>query len=263
MDSEAHSNRGAGDSCPGAPPTAWIVTCEHGGNKIPDRYRSFFAGHEALLAGHRGWDPGALPLARYLARHLRAPLHFSRISRLLVDLNRSTHHPRVFSSIVRSLPRNEREDILDRWYRPYRGKVTGAVRASVGSGHVVVHVAVHTFTAVLDGKTREVEVGLLFDPARASEKTFCHALGRQLRRRLLEGKQPVRVRLNQPYQGRSDGLATALRRGFPAHAYLGIELEVNQALILGSTSAWPRTRRILLESLRAAVVDGGLFLPGS
>ena len=42
----------------------YLITCEHGGNRIPPRYRDLFAGCEALLQSHRGYDPGALTLAR-------------------------------------------------------------------------------------------------------------------------------------------------------------------------------------------------------
>jgi predicted N-formylglutamate amidohydrolase len=44
-----------------------------------------------------------------------------------------------------------------------------------------------------------------------------------------------RVRLNYPYHGASDGLTTSLRRTFGPR-YLGVEIELNQAL-LGSAPA--------------------------
>ena len=37
-----------------------VISCEHGGNRIPARYREWFTRHRALLASHRGFDPGAL-----------------------------------------------------------------------------------------------------------------------------------------------------------------------------------------------------------
>jgi predicted N-formylglutamate amidohydrolase len=74
--------------------TAFLVTCEHGGNRIPAPYRKLFVRQRALLDSHRGWDPGALQMARALSTALRAPLVASTTSRLLVDLNRSAGHPR-------------------------------------------------------------------------------------------------------------------------------------------------------------------------
>src|SRR4030081_1301042 len=72
----------------------FIITCEHGGNRIPAPYRRLFRGRRVLLDSHRGYDPGALVMARALARAFRAPLVTSTISRLLVD------------SIARSVIRN-------------------------------------------------------------------------------------------------------------------------------------------------------------
>ena len=100
-----------------------LITCEHGGRKIPAEYVGKFAEHQALLETHRGWDPGALNLARQLAKSLDAPLVFSETSRLLVDVNRSEHHRALFSLVSRALPRDERTRILDEYYRPYRAEV--------------------------------------------------------------------------------------------------------------------------------------------
>src|SRR5690348_7421737 len=83
---------------------SYMVTCEHGGNRIPPRYRALFIGYEALLQTHRGLDPGALTLARELAAALHAPLVASVTSRLLVDLNRSSGHPQLYSQPVRQAP---------------------------------------------------------------------------------------------------------------------------------------------------------------
>jgi predicted N-formylglutamate amidohydrolase len=37
-----------------------VITCEHGGNRIPKPYRDLFHADQALLSSHRGFDPGAL-----------------------------------------------------------------------------------------------------------------------------------------------------------------------------------------------------------
>ena len=67
--------------------------------------------------------------------------------------------------------------------------------------------------------------------ARKGEKTFAHELYQTLIR-----ETSLRVRMNYPYQGRSDGHTTALRRLFGSGEYIGIELEVNQALV--GTKYW-------------------------
>ncbi|MFZ4076699.1 MAG: hypothetical protein ACOYKA_01815 [Legionellaceae bacterium] len=37
--------------------------------------------------------------------------------------------------------------------------------------------------------------------------------------------------MNYPYQGRSDGFTSSLRKRFSEHDYVGFELESNQALV--------------------------------
>jgi predicted N-formylglutamate amidohydrolase len=81
-----------------------VITCEHGGNRIPVPYRNLFHAHQALLDSHRGYDPGALIMARALATAFAAPLVASTVSRLLVDLNRSVGHPRLHSEATRKAP---------------------------------------------------------------------------------------------------------------------------------------------------------------
>ena len=95
-----------------------LVSCEHGGNRIPPRYRRWFAGQRAVLASHRGYDPGALATARAMAAATGEHLVFTTVSRLLVELNRSPHHPRVFSDIVRRAPREVRIQAFEEYYVP-------------------------------------------------------------------------------------------------------------------------------------------------
>src|SRR5664280_2584857 len=82
----------------------FVITCEHGGNRIPRTYRDLFHAHQAQLDTHRGFDPGALIMARALATEFAAPLVASTVSRLLVDLNRSIGHPCLYFEATRNAP---------------------------------------------------------------------------------------------------------------------------------------------------------------
>ena len=89
-----------------------IITCEHGGNRIPAPYRRLFRGQRAVLDSHRGHDPGSLVMATALADTFSAPLLASTTSRLLVDLNRSVGHPQLFSTATRGAPAETRGQII-------------------------------------------------------------------------------------------------------------------------------------------------------
>jgi predicted N-formylglutamate amidohydrolase len=206
---------------------ALVLSCEHGGNDVPARYRRLFRGAARALASHRGWDPGALVLARAIRRATGAPLVFTSTSRLLVECNRSLDHRSLFSEFTRDLDDEEKRRILAAYYHPHRDAVEESVRNALRASRRVLHVGVHTFTPVLGGRRRTADIGVLYDPRRAFETAVACALVDRL-----HAAAPGRVvKRNYPYRGWTDGLTTTLRRVFPARRYAGIELEVNQGLL--------------------------------
>jgi predicted N-formylglutamate amidohydrolase len=232
-----------------------LFTCEHGGNRVPARYAPLFRGHERTLGSHRGYDVGALACARELARAFGAPLVYSTTSRLLVELNRSTHHSSFFSHVTRTLPDKERERIVQRYYWPHRNAVESYVASAAGRGEGVLHISCHSFTPRMNGVTRTAEIGLLYDPARKREARFCGGWQRCIQRHAPHW----RVRRNYPYRGSDDGLTTYLRSRFAGRLYRGIEIEVNQKLPLGDARTWRAARRVLIASLRETLASEGRF----
>lgn len=228
-----------------------IVSCEHARCRVPARYRHAFTGASRQLRSHRGSDPGAVVLARHLAGALRTPLFTAPATRLLVDPNRSLGHRSLFSEWSRELPREERERIVERYWRPHRESIERAIRSRVRHG-AVLHVAVHTFTPRWRGTTRRVDTALLYDPARERERAFADAWIRELRSR----RPDLLLRKNFPYRGNADGLTSHLRKQFAPDRYLGIELEVSQRFAVGLPSRWRRLRSAI-ETTLAAVLDRG------
>ena len=200
-----------------------LVSCEHGGKHIPARFGPLLRVPARVLDSHRGWDPGALAVARGLARRLRVPLRFSTLTRLLVDLNRSEGHPALFSEYVPDDPRL-RLLLVGGYHRPYRQGLTTAIGALLEAEGTALHLAVHSFTPRLAGKLRHADIGLLYDPRRPRGRRLCVEWQTAIR----AARPDLRVRRNYPYLGVADGLTTALRRAFDAD-YLGIEIELNQA----------------------------------
>jgi predicted N-formylglutamate amidohydrolase len=227
---------------------ALLLTCEHGGNRVPREYAYLFAGAKArrALAGHPGCDLGALPLARALARDLDAGLVYWTTTRLLVEPNRSPGHPGLFSEFSRRLDPAARKAVLERYYAPHRERVLAAVESRCANVGLVCHVGVHSFTPVLGGRRRTADIGLLYDPARRYEAAVCAVW----QRALLRCDPTLHVRRNYPYRGDADGLTTALRRRFPADRYIGIELETNQVLLAGAGPPRRRVTQAITASLK-------------
>jgi predicted N-formylglutamate amidohydrolase len=226
-----------------------LITCEHGGNRIPAPYRSLFRGAGKFLNSHRGFDAGALPMARELAAALEAPLVSSTVSRLLVDLNRSVGHSRFHFNAVRDAAPAVRAAIVERYYQPYRARAGQYVQRAVARGRRVIHVSSHSFTPVLDGAVRTADVGLLYDPARPGEVALC----RRWQAALQALAPQLNVRRNYPYAGKGDGLTRELRRRYSPRAYIGIELEINQKHVTQPAHQFRAMRRAIIESLRLAL----------
>ena len=228
----------------------FLITCEHGGNRIPPRYRDLFLGHEALLRTHHARDPGALRIAREMADSLAAPLLAAVVSRLVIDLNRSPGHPNLFSIVTRHAPQHVRDEIFQTCYLPYRLQAQTLVAEAIAGVARVIHLSCHSFTSVLDGKERNADVGLLYDPARNTEATFCRHWQAGLKARA----PALKSRMNFPYRGTADGLTSYLRRRFAAENYVGIELEINQKHVLCDNPYWRTMRRAIIEALHAAAL---------
>jgi len=91
-----------------------------------------------------------------------------------------------------------------------------------------------------------MDIGLLFDPASASESKLCQ----DWKSELAQPSERPKVALNQPYLGTDDGLTTSLRKDFGPAEYLGIELEINNRIFHRVESGRLRVLANILESLR-------------
>jgi predicted N-formylglutamate amidohydrolase len=225
-----------------------VVSAEHAGNEIPARYRTLFDSDAArrALVSHRGWDPGSAEIASLLARECDAPLVAQRVSRLLVECNRSLGHRALWSEFSRGLAGQERSGVLDRYWHAHRDAVRRLVdRAPEGA--TVVHVGVHTFTPVWKERPRATDIGLLLDPRRRRERHIAGRWRRGLARAF--AAEGLRVHLNLPYRGWTDGLTTTLRGQLPEDRYVGIELEVSQRLVPLPAEAASRLAAALRSSL--------------
>lgn len=229
--------------------TQLIISCEHAGNDVPGEYRHLFKHDRETLETHRGIDIGALKLTNTIADKMQQEPYLHTVTRLLVDLNRSVQSPTLFSEFTRDEPLSVREDIFEKYYRPHREKVQQEIQEVINQEDRALHVGIHTFTPVWEGKEREVDIGFLFDPTREGELEFC----RQWRKELAGRANGLRLRMNQPYRGTMDGFTTYLRRKYSPQDYMGMEIEVSQRFASSASSRkWDKLQQQIANSLSAA-----------
>lgn len=142
-----------------------VLACDHASNRVPRRLGNLGL-DAAALADHIAWDPGAAEVARRLAALLDAPLVQSAYSRLVVDCNRPLRHPGSIAEVSdgvavpgnRGLSPEARGLRVAELFAPYHAAIDGVLDAR--NRRPTVLLAVHSFTPVLDGRTRPWPVGI-------------------------------------------------------------------------------------------------------
>lgn len=205
-----------------------VITCEHAVNTIPPEYQSVFAHQEALLHSHRGIDIGALGIATNIIRHLHVPFFQAHVSRLLIDNNRSLSHPHCFSEFTKPLSESCKQKIIQKYYQPYRQPIIEFMASHIQNKQAILHLSIHSFTPIMNGHLRKVDIGLLYDARRRIELN----LAQNWQTWLQQQDPDLIIRRNYPYMGKTDGLVSHLRTVFPEQLYVGFEIESNQAKVV-------------------------------
>ena len=201
----------------------------------------------ALLDSHRGYDPGALIMARALATAFKAPLvpPPSPSADRPQSLDRSS--TAFFGGDARRAGGGARAD-----RRAMLRSVSNRSRASrpefgvarpARDPHIVAQL--HFGVGRQGAKRRR---RFLYDPHRRDEAELCA----RWKAALAVVAPTLRVRRNYPYAGKGDGVTSYLRRRFPRSAYAGIEVEINQDIVFAAGPRWTSLRRVLIDSLRMA-----------
>lgn len=209
-------------------PGPMVIVCEHASNRIPPDWGSLGLTAEQLRA-HIAWDPGALGLARGLARRLSAPLVHADVSRLVYDLNRPPHSPgamAVKSEAFRipgneDLPPKERRRRTEAIYLPFHAALRAQIARRCATGPLPVVVTVHSFTPLWFGVPRMVELGVIHD----ADDRLAHAVVAEARART-----GLTVGLNEPYSA-ADGVTHTLRLQATPCGVLNVMLEIRNDLI--------------------------------
>ena len=229
-----------------------ILVCEHASRLLPKSLGTLGLSDEAL-ASHIAWDPGALAVARRMAKSLDSTLIFQRFSRLVYDCNRPPESPAAMpeKSEVFDVPGNAgldqtaRDARTEALYLPFREKLASLVKSRAAEGRAPVIVTMHSFTPVYFGKPREVEIGILHDTdTRIADGMLAAA----------ETAGLYNVRRNEPY-GPEDGVTHTLREHGLANGLPNVMIEVRNDLIrdeVGQGVVADYLAGLLTESLPAA-----------
>lgn len=209
-------------------PGPFLIVCEHAANAFPAPWGDLGL-DGAQQRAHIAWDPGALGLARGLARGLDAPLIAANLSRLIYDLNRPPHSPGAMAerSEIHRVPGNEgltaaqRVARTEAIYLPFHARLRAEIARRLARGQRPVLVTVHSFTPVYNGVPRAVEFGVIHDAdARLAQAVLVEAVARTT----------LETRLNEPYSAADEVTHTLALQATPM-GLANVMLEIRNDLI--------------------------------
>lgn len=211
--------------------TLFFLSCEHASNAVPDFLNSHFKSKDAKanLKTHCGYDIGAGDVFWELAKILRPAYAIQgAYTRLAIDLNRNSDKNHRYSEYTEHATDAEKGR-LQGYFDGFRDAFLGAIKAELSkkTAAKIIHLSIHSFTPEWNGKIRNADVGILYDPSRLSEAAYAKSFKENLKKE----NPNLRIRFNYPYLGKSDGHTTALRKRYEDCDYLGFEIELNQKML--------------------------------
>ncbi len=236
-------------------PGPFVFTCEHASNRVPIHLAPTDSDKE-LLAQHWGWDIGTATVVHELVAALGGQAILGGYSRLVIDLNRDPRSPDLFVTEAeghaidfnQGLDPDERQARRSQLFEPYHEAIEDALttRQSL-AGPPAMLLSIHSFTPVIQGKRRHLEVGVLFDHHDEFGETLATAI---------EGAG-FDTRLNEPYTGKPpQGLIYSAGSHGASQDVPYLELEIRQDLLDTPDKAKAVAAR-LVDPLRTLAASRG------
>jgi predicted N-formylglutamate amidohydrolase len=234
----------------------FLLTADHAGRAIPRRLGDLGLS-DSELARHIAWDIGIAGVTETLSRLLDATAVLQAYSRLVIDCNR---HPGWESSIPavselteipgnRAIPPSEREARRREIFLPYHQAIAELLDRRQRAARRTVLIAMHSFTPVFKGETRNIDVGILYNRDRRLAGIMLD---------LLRAEGDLAVGNNAPY-----AITEASDYTVPVHgegrSLPHVEIEIRQDLIgdASGQAAWASRLARLLPQADARLRETG------
>jgi len=177
-----------------------LLVCDHASRRFPAALENMGLDPVARRC-HLAWDIGAGALTEHLAASLGTTAVLAQYSRLVVDCNRDLFDPGAFlefgDGIVihgnRNLQQAQKDQRASEIYWPYHYAIDVELKRLAAFDDTAAFFAIHSFTPVLNGVSREVEIGILWDADRDTAEILIDGFRRA----------GFKVGDNEPYSGKA------------------------------------------------------------
>ena len=204
-----------------------LLVCDHASHRFPKALGDMGLDPFARRC-HLAVDIGAGPVTESLAKSLGVTAVVHNYSRLVVDCNRQLMDPGAFleygDGILvpgnRNLRRADKELRATALYWPYHCAVDEQVQRLAKAGRPPAFISIHSFTPVLNGESRDWQMGVLWDKDEVTRGIF------------LEGLRDAGYLVgdNEPYSGKAPQDFT-IDHHAEEHDLLHVGIEIRQDLI--------------------------------
>jgi predicted N-formylglutamate amidohydrolase len=224
----------------------FLLVCEHAGAEIPPGWDDLGL-DPAFLSTHYAYDPGAALVTRRLSQSQNARGVLARYSRIFLDYNRFADDWDYIRPDLGGIPvpGNLSIEAEDRERREALAvlPVRAAIETARGNARAVI--SIHSFTPVMAGELRTIDVGLLWD----EDNEFVRIALEELMRRAPQFD--LRPGDNAPYDLRKVG-ARSLKTHAADHGLPYFYVEVNNGLFSNPETS-DRAIALLDETLSAVL----------
>ncbi|NRA89183.1 MAG: N-formylglutamate amidohydrolase [Rhizobiales bacterium] len=211
----------------------YILICEHASNFIPEYYNSLGVGSE-ITNSHVAYDPGALEVAKLMAKSLCAPLITQNVSRLVYDCNRPPNAKSAMPSkseiydIIgnQNLSESQRAERAIKFYAPFCNLISSIIDTEINQQNYPIIITIHSFTPIYYGKKRNLDIGILHD----DDSRFADEI-----LKLTDLQQNLQIKRNAPY-GPEDGVTHSLKLHAQSRGLANVMLEINNSIIANATT---------------------------
>ena len=211
----------------------FVFVCEHASKWIPSFYNNLGASQE-VIESHSAWDIGALALSKALSDRFDSPLVASKVSRLVYDCNRD---PASSTAIVTrsenddvpgnlDLSEDQRQQRVATVYQPFSDQLSSLLDHRLERSTDCSLVTIHSFTPIMHGKSRSVQIGVLHD----SDSRFSDLILESV-----TDHPEYHIERNQPYGPDDDVTHTLTKHAIPRRLD-NVMLEVRNDLLKDDSS---------------------------
>ncbi len=160
-----------------------LLNCEHASSRFPKSLGDLGLDPFARRC-HLAVDIGAGPVTEKLAKSLGVTAVVHNYSRLVVDCNRQLMDPGAFlqygDGILvpgnRNLHQADKDLRASALYWPYHCAVDEQIKRLKKVGPLPAFISIHSFTPVLNGESRELQMGVLWDKDEKMRDIFLEGL---------------------------------------------------------------------------------------